>query len=45
MNLEYIESDIGIKKLKNIKRVNLVYLLNFILVMITYIFLCLDVKK
>lgn len=45
MELKYIESDIGKKKLKNAKRVDLVYLISIILVTITYIILCLDTKK
>lgn len=45
MELKYIESDIGKKKLKNAKRVDLAYLISIILVTITYIILCLDTKK
>lgn len=45
MKLKYIESDIGKKKLKIAKRVDLVYLISIILVTISYIILCLDTKK
>lgn len=45
MELNYIESDIGKKKLKEIKRVDLFYLISFILITINYIVICLDIKK
>lgn len=45
MDLKYIESDIGKKKLKSIKRINFIYLISFILITIIYIFLMLDIKS
>lgn len=45
MKLNYIESNIGKKKLKEIKRVDLFYLISFILITINYIVICLDIKK
>ena len=44
MELKYIESDIGKKKLNNFKRVNLVYLISFILITIIYLISCFYVK-
>lgn len=45
MDLKYIYSDIGKKKLKSIKRINFIYLISFILITIIYIVLMFDVKK
>ena len=45
MDFKYIESDIGKKKLKSIKRINFPYLISFILITIIYIFLMLDIKS
>jgi len=44
MDLKYIESDVGNKKLKKFRRIELMYLITAILISIIYLILCLDAK-
>ena len=44
MELNYIESEIGKKKLKTFRRIELMYLITAILISIIYLILCLDAK-
>lgn len=45
MELKYTESTIGKKKIKQYKRIKLMYIVMFIMIAINYICLCLDAKK
>ena len=44
MDLKYIESEIGKKKLKTFRKIELMYLITAILISIIYLILCLDSK-
>lgn len=45
MELKYIESDIGKKKIKKYKRINAMYIICYILISIIYILMALDARK
>lgn len=44
MDLKYIESEIGKKKLRTFRRIELIYLITLILISTVYVILCLDAK-
>ncbi len=45
MELKYIESDIGKKKIKKYKKINVMYIICYILITIIYVLMALDARK